>query len=557
MVLRWRASDKWREVARQAVGRTAASQKVVDILAHAADEDGLVTPDSILIDQTFRRDELGVRDLRSSETIRPKSLLFHDVELWLAATAHLDLRLVERIVGRLGGGLISFWMIHGDPLNGKAELRVPEVSETRLSAYRLLLDAAGAPSGRPLPALADVPSISMPGTGWVRPADEYVRPSGRLAMVSLELAAVEARPWDFRHLDDKAAYMMGVVGLDHNRAAVRARRHSEFVWLELVPEPRNPHDHTAVAVDLEGVRIGYVAANVAYRMHPVVRYQNLDGSACFVPGAVLRGRAVQMVLPTYATLDSLIDQDLIESELVSLWKALPDPTRSAIQADKFCLTDTTLAVVSDLRSVVAPHVDIPASADQYTSRIHLARFLASRSREFREALAIQRAEEKRMSRLRAERAKLDRSLRDSRITDLARSGLSSQAIAMELGLPATIVRSVLKKAGVASASTGHNSYSEATQGERVARCAEALDMQRQGMTRAAIASAMGLAVDTVKLLLRDGRFYEVPEQFEERLSLAVHAHRGGWTRAAAGSPAERRAVNDAHALKLTRADLLD
>ena len=67
---------------------------------------------------------------------------------------------------------------------------------------------------------------------------------------------------------------------------------------------------------------------------------------------------------------------------------------------------------------------------------------------------------------------------------------------------------------------------------------------------------MGMAVDAVKLLLRDGRFYGSPESYPPRLSLAVHAHRDGWTRRAVTSAAERQAINDAHALELTRPDLL-
>jgi hypothetical protein len=70
---------------------------------------------------------------------------------------------------------------------------------------------------------------------------------------------------------------------------------------------------------------------------------------------------------------------------------------------------------------------------------------------------------------------------------------------------------------------------------------------------------MGLSPDTVKLLLRDGRFYESPEDNNERLDRAVLAHHHGWTRAALDVEAAqaKRAVVDAHVLEVLRPDLLE
>lgn len=552
----WIELDRWIEIASQAAGGGEVAQRIVKTLASNPDEGGFVTPDAALIAQTFHRDDMGVRDLRSGDSIRPAPILLHDVELWLAAAADVDLRLARQILNRLGG-LLSLWAIAGDPLDGKAELRVPK-HDDRAVDHRLVTDAAVESSSWSLPVLGDAPSISLPGTGWTRPAGEYIRPSRQLALVSLELAAEEGSPDDFRNLSDRGAYWTRVVGLDHHRQALRDEaRGRGLVWLELVPEMSNPYDDTAVAVDLDCVRVGYIAAQVAARLHPAVRYQNLSGYACFVPGVVRTDGRIRAVLPTFSTLRSLIDLALIETELWSLWNALPDDTREAITADRFVLGPETLAGLSRFSSL-APHVDLPPEDDPSARRAHLSTFLAARKHEHDEERAAYRDEQKRATQLRIERDKLERAVRDGKIIDAAADGLSTSQIAAELELASSTVRNVLKRAGVAGDDpSGQNGYAENAQRQRMERCAEALRLQREGLTRAQIAVSLGITTETVKLLLRDGRFYEAPERYEGRLSLAVTAHRDRWTRGSVDTAAERRAINDAHALALTRVDLLD
>lgn len=60
-------------------------------------------------------------------------------------------------------------------------------------------------------------------------------------------------------------------------------------------------------------------------------------------------------------------------------------------------------------------------------------------------------------------------------------------------------------------------------------------------------------------VLRDGRFYELPEGNNERLDLAVLAHHLGSTRTALDveEGQAKRAVVDAHVLELLRPDLLE
>lgn len=60
---------------------------------------------------------------------------------------------------------------------------------------------------------------------------------------------------------------------------------------------------------------------------------------------------------------------------------------------------------------------------------------------------------------------------------------------------------------------------------RVVRRAQALEMQRAGSSRADIAAVLGVGQDTVKSLLRDGKFYENPQSDPSRLALARDARR--------------------------------
>lgn len=59
--------------------------------------------------------------------------------------------------------------------------------------------------------------------------------------------------------------------------------------------------------------------------------------------------------------------------------------------------------------------------------------------------------------------------------------------------------------------------------ERGERGQQALEIQRAGSSRAEIATALGVAPDTVKSLLRDAKFYENPESDPSRFALAQHA----------------------------------
>ncbi|MFC5731547.1 MULTISPECIES: exonuclease domain-containing protein [Nocardioides] len=80
---------------------------------------------------------------------------------------------------------------------------------------------------------------------------------------------------------------------------------------------------------------------------------------------------------------------------------------------------------------------------------------------------------------------------------------------------------------------GRNAFNGQLQQDRVARCSEAVDLQRQGLSRAEIGERMSLGAETVKTMLRDGKFYDDPTTDPARAAVAekaATARRAGRTR---------------------------
>ena len=85
-------------------------------------------------------------------------------------------------------------------------------------------------------------------------------------------------------------------------------------------------------------------------------------------------------------------------------------------------------------------------------------------------------------------------------------------------------------------SAGRNGQNEANvlaRKERLDRCRRAVEMQAGGSTRREIAEHLGVSVEVVKYLLRDGKFYANPQSDPDRLKMAnkaAAARRNGTTR---------------------------
>lgn len=72
--------------------------------------------------------------------------------------------------------------------------------------------------------------------------------------------------------------------------------------LEMIPEPGNPWDRSAVAIDFDGQRIGYLPAQIAPAWQPYVLVKRKAGIAIFLPGTLGEGRRVSVVVPAHRTL---------------------------------------------------------------------------------------------------------------------------------------------------------------------------------------------------------------------------------------------------------------
>lgn len=70
---------------------------------------------------------------------------------------------------------------------------------------------------------------------------------------------------------------------------------------------------------------------------------------------------------------------------------------------------------------------------------------------------------------------------------------------------------------------GRNDFNSQTQRERVARCAEAVQLQQHGLSRGEIARQLGAGPEAVKALLRDGKFYADAASDPARAALARQA----------------------------------
>ena len=94
---------------------------------------------------------------------------------------------------------------------------------------------------------------------------------------------------------------------------------------------------------------------------------------------------------------------------------------------------------------------------------------------------------------------------------------------------------------------GSNAFNDAQRDERLERCRRAVELQQAGRTRPQIAAELGVGVDTVKGLLRDGKFFADPATDPVRRSAAEQAHE------AQGAGATRAEFRAAHALTAARA----
>lgn len=133
-----------------------------------------------------------------------------------------------------------------------------------------------------------------------------------LDLASFEEARASEPEFD-KDFEDRRFFTFAVRGrvfhpgvLDHPKVRGEA-------WFELVPEPHNPHDACAVAIDHDGQRIGYVYADFALWLHGYIRAANIHGYRCRVPGFIVSSQSAWYVIKSFDWLNDLTGYaDIVE-----------------------------------------------------------------------------------------------------------------------------------------------------------------------------------------------------------------------------------------------------
>lgn len=364
-----------------------------------------------------------------------------------------------------------------------------------------------------------------------RDPQEYARPQRSKQLLSWQ----DTETFDEKKgLDNNIGYWTGVRGSQFFADVLR-RHGSGRTFVDLVPEPGNPYDHQAVAIDLTGKRIGYLAATIASSVHSTVRQLNYSTFAASVPCEVIaqpqrriHGEIIseitgaKVAVPTYQRLKTYFDEDAHVNDIWEIWSALSDDVKERIQKDGWHLSHNTgreFWAQQDL----APRIGFPRIYHHEALPRVIELFLRDRRLERR---ARQEAQRK-AAREAKEQAKAAKVAADKRVEDsvIEMSGtVSSLAqLARDLGISTGRVKRILVAHDLSTdlgAKTSYNETNSTLMQDRVARCFEILDLQASGLTRCAISERLGISVDTVKLLLKDGRFYRDPEAFPGRLANA-------------------------------------
>ena len=171
----------------------------------------------------------------------------------------------------------------------------------------------------------------------------------------------------------------------------------------LIPEPLNPYDHNAVAIDLGGTRIGYIQAKLANAIFPHIRTLNHQGYECRIPVQVSRNKydrslEIFACAPTIKRCEQEAPMKEMHAALNILWRGLPQECRDEIERNGFHLTPSTCQTIIE-HSHLAPTLPLLHARASLETDISVQMFL-KKQRQKRNA-AKKRATEAR--KLEAER----------------------------------------------------------------------------------------------------------------------------------------------------------
>lgn len=209
-------------------------------------------------------------------------------------------------------------------------------------------------------------------------------------------------------LDAVPMYWTAVRGTKYvDATTVPIPMHATFkVMFELAPEWSNPHDSSAVAVQLHNVRIGYVAARISWRVHEMVADMNDLGLQVLLPGEYCADYYPEtrtivpnswIVMPTWQNWNQIYiearkkkrqasavrEMPRWESELMKIWMAAGEPLRESVASHGYHL-DLTQAREFIAHRDVAPGSRLPGRLDSVEDLpLTLNRFLERRRLERR------------------------------------------------------------------------------------------------------------------------------------------------------------------------------
>lgn len=358
-----------------------------------------------------------------------------------------------------------------------------------------------------------------------RAAGEYVRPAKVLVLID------RAGP-------QGEGFAKAVRGVPYHRNRFHGRKDGDQVWLELVPEPRNVHDSHAVAVDFECHRIGYLPADQADSFHDIVCAANKNGYVARTT-ARLSGYEFEtgeshfvpmIVLPTYERLREIGTRFGLRDEVVRLVGAFDADTRWRIIRERDGLSEELMDRLFQVAHLApsfrwpgeGPSGRFPGALNDYLRDLYFDERVAQAERKRQES-AARKAARAELHRQDRERRAAEKEAEKDRLRHCVETGVAAgqsvREMAAALEISESRVSNLKHELGLNNASN----WSVDQRDERLERCEAAIRFQDAGLTRREIAEKLGVQVDTVKPLLRDGRFYDNPVSNHERLELALLA----------------------------------
>ncbi|MGO1736959.1 MAG: hypothetical protein ACTHZ9_11660 [Leucobacter sp.] len=377
----------------------------------------------------------------------------------------------------------------------------------------------------------DQPPIKRPD-GWqdLRPhlPKHYVRPEGSLTVVSVSDLTDEPT-------GEKSWAWTGVRGSMFNKSVIGALGVGLHEG-ELIPDPFNPVDGTAVVVHVDGRRLGYITPRLAYMIDTYLRYLNFHGQSVHTvveisdplvalntepdSTAVRDGESdvddydTYVACPLPAMLEQRISLHSIMATLEPLWVGLPVEVRDALAADGYHFTETTSRAFWDHRYLAPEYAFTPEF-----------RFI-SIDRGCREFLQAKRRERNRQ-------VVIERAQRNQQIAQLIANGTPAAQLAERFALKQSTIASIIRTEAKPKAGTGSVRRSAV---DYAALCSKALGLR--GATDTYVARRLRTHPDEVPQIVADAEFYLNPSTKPRRLRRAQMAH----------GDADDRSVGDMHVL---------